>query len=153
MKNVRYMTIVITCLALLGAMQAMAVNYPQMKPARQQTYGQPMHVTTATAPTATFHSTSPIAGTYSGVSTLNANGTVNEDAYGVGRRNVSGPRRSSGGGMGTPDDGPQYSDADNPAQSNPNGSPLGGPVLPLLLLAFAYMCLRPFLKRKRATQS
>ena len=65
------MTIVITCLALLGAMQAMAVNYPQMKPARP-TYGQPMHVTAATAPTATFHSTSPMAGTYSGVSTLNA---------------------------------------------------------------------------------
>ena len=141
MKDVRYMTIVITCLALLGAMQAMAVNYPQMKPARQQMYGQPMHVTTATAPTATFHSTSPMAGTYSGVSTLNANGTVNEEAYGVGRANVSGPRRAGGGGG-----------VDEAAENDNqwNGSPIGSPVLPLLLLACAYMCLRPFLKRKRA---
>ena len=142
MKNVRYMTIVITCLALLGAMQAMAVNYPQMKPARQQMYGQPLYVTTATAPTATFHSTSPMTGTYSGVSTLNANGTVNEEAYGVGRANVSGPRRAGGGGGVD-----QASENDNQW----NGSPLGSPVMPLLLLACAYMCLRPFLKRKRAS--
>ena len=132
------MTIVITCLALLGAMQAMAVNYPQMKPARP-TYGQPMHVTAATAPTATFHSTSPMAGTYSGVSTLNANGTVNEEAYGVGRANVSGPRRAGGGGGVD-----EASENDNQW----NGSPLGSPVLPLLLLAMAF-CGVTYLRRSR----
>ena len=146
MKDMRYMTIVFTCLALLGAMQAMAINYPQMKPA----YGQPVRTGSMAAPVATFHSTSPMTGTvgaYSATPMLNENGTVNEEAYGVGRANVSGPRR----GMGTPDDEntPHYGDE----QNNPNGSPLGSPVLPLLLLAGAYMCLRAFLKRKRATES
>ncbi len=50
-----------------------------------------------------------------------------------------------GGGLVTPD----YGDDDD----RPNGSPVGSPVLPLLLLAGAYMCLRAFLKRKRATES
>lgn len=50
-----------------------------------------------------------------------------------------------GGGLVTPD----WGDDDD----RPNGSPIGDAMLPLMLLACAYMCLRAFLKRKRATQS
>lgn len=142
------MTIVITCLALLGAMQAMAVNYPQMKPARQQMYGQPMHVTTATAPTATFHSTSPMAGTYSGVSTLNANGTVNEEAYGVGRANVSGPRRVGGGASPGGEGGGGLNDQSS-GDERENGTPLGSPVLPLLLMSLAF-CGVVYMRKRKA---
>jgi hypothetical protein len=79
-------------------------------------------------------------------STLNADGTVNEEAYGVGRRNA-GPRKNpaSDSGINPPD---QEDD-----DETENGTPVGDAVLPLMLLACAYMCLRPFLKRKRAAQS
>ena len=63
---------------------------------------------------------------------------------GGGGEGEGGEGGSGSGGIGTPPD-----DDGTP----PNGFPLGDAVLPLLLLACAYMCLRPFLKRKRATES
>lgn len=134
MKEMRYILMVLM-LALIGV-QANAVEYPVYQPSGRQVAGPAF--TPATAPNATFQSTSTMSagsGSSTYCSTLNADGTVNEEAYGVGRRNV-GPRRI--GNPGEDDD-------------TENGSPLGSPVLPLLLLACAYMCLRPFLKRKRAS--
>lgn len=137
MKEMRYILMVLM-LALIGV-QANAVEYPVYKPSGRQVAGPAF--TPATAPNVTFQSTSTMSagsGSSTFCSTLNADGTVNEEAYGVGRRNV-GPRRDPA--------------APNPEVEGEGNVPLGDAVLPLMLLACAYMCLRPFLKRKRATQS
>ena len=140
----RYILMVLM-LALMGV-QANAVEYPVYKPSGRQVAGPAF--TPATAPNATFQSTSTMSagsGSSTFCSTLNADGTVNEEAYGVGRRNV-GPRKTeTNTGIDPPDD-----DDDD---DDENGTPIGDAVLPLMLLACAYMCLRTFLKRKRAMQS
>ena len=121
-------------LALIGV-QANAVEYPVYKPSGRQVAGPAF--TPATAPNSTFQSTSTMSagsGSSTFCSTLNADGTINEEAYGVSRRNVSGPRRNN----------------PNPEIGGEGNVPLGDAVLPLFLLACAYMCLRTFLKRKRA---
>ena len=138
----RYILMVLM-LALIGV-QANAVEYPVYQPSGRQVAGPAF--TPATAPNATFQSTSAMpagSGSSTFCSTLNADGTVNEEAYGVGRRNL-GPRKTESNinNPGDPDD-----------EVDPGNDPLGDAVLPLMLLACAYMCLRPFLKRKRATQS
>ena len=128
-------------LALIGV-QANAVEYPVYQPSGRQVAGPAF--TPATAPNATFQSTSTMSagsGSSTFCSTLNADGTVNEEAYGVGRRNL-GPRKNNGIDPPGENDG-----GDDPIE---NGTPIGDAVLPLMLLACAYMCLRPFLKRKRA---
>ena len=130
----RYILMVLM-LALIGV-QANAVEYPVYKPSGRQVAGPAF--TPATAPNATFQSTSTMSagsGSSTFCSTLNADGTINEEAYGVGRRNL-GPRRDP--------------TAPNPEVEGEGNVPLGSPVLPLLLLACAYMCLRTFLRRKRA---
>ncbi len=152
MKDVRNMILVFTCLALLGAMQANAVNYSQ-QPVKQ-TYGQPMHVTSGTAPSATFHSTSTMikpAGAYSATSTLNANGTVNAGAYGIGSTNVSGPRRV--GGTASPGEGGGSSGNLNDQSGNDpneNGTPIGDALIPLTLLAGAYLIIRAVRRKVRS---
>lgn len=138
----RYILMVLM-LALIGV-QANAVEYPVYQPSGRQVAGPAF--TPATAPHATFQSTSTMSagsGSSTFCSTLNADGTVNEEAYGVGRRNV-GPRKTESNinNPGDPDD-----------NVDPGNDPLGDAVLPLMLLACAYMCLRPFLKKKRATES
>lgn len=142
MKEMRYILMVLM-LALIGV-QANAVEYPVYQPSGRQVAGPAF--TPATAPNSTFQSTSTMSagsGSSTFCSTLNADGTVNEEAYGVGRRNV-GPRKKPESGINTPGD---NDGGDDPIE---NGTPLGDAVLPLMLLACAYMCLRPFLKRKRA---
>ena len=139
----RYILMVLM-LALIGV-QANAVEYPVYKPSGRQVAGPAF--TPATAPNSTFQSTSTMSagsGSSTFCSTLNADGTINEEAYGVGRRNL-GPRKTE---INNPDDPDDEDD-----KEDPGNTPLGDAVLPLLLLACAYMCLRPFLKRKRATQS
>lgn len=95
----------------------------------------------ATAPSATFQSTSSMSSSgssYSATPSFNADGTA---AYEGGSYTsakaplIGGPRK--------------VDDASNPGRP----TPLGDAMLPLTLLACAYMCLRPFLKRKRATES
>lgn len=135
----RYILMVLM-LALIGV-QANAVEYPVYQPSGRQVAGPAF--TPATAPNSTFQSTSTMSagsGSSTFCSTLNADGTVNEEAYGVGRRNL-GPRKTESNinNPGDPDD-----------NVDPGNDPLGDAVLPLMLLACAYMCLRPFLKRKRA---
>ena len=125
----------------------------------------------------TFHSTGSTmmrtGSSYSSSPLLNKNGSAayNGPSYAPSRRYSNGPLRSlidhgggggggeggggdsgepdpgsgsGGGGIGTPPD-----DDGTP----PNGFPLGDAMLPLTLLACAYMCLRAFLKRKRATEN
>lgn len=124
MKEMRYILMVMM-LALIGV-QANAVEYPVYKPSGRQVAGPAF--TPATAPSTTFQSTSAMP-TYTNTSTfcstLNSDGTVNEEAY-TSDRNNSGARKLPG-----------------------NPQPLGDAVLPLMLLACAYMCLRTFLRKKR----
>lgn len=137
MKNLRKM-MVFTCLALLGALQVTAATFKPYKPQQQTKMVRSMYPMATTTPNAAFRSTSVMTGSGSediSTSTLNENGTVNESAYGVGRSNVSGPRR-----VGTPDD--ENIPHSGSEQTNPNGFPLGDAVLPLLLLAGAYLFWR-----------
>lgn len=154
MMNV-YRLAVIGLLVLSGTMQAAAVDY-------KNTYKSPMvgyqsatagiQTTTATAPSASFQSTSamPYATGITTTSTLNADGTVNSEAYGVGRQNVRGSR-------------PRKVDSDNDGYDDETGNPVvdeddddgnvyppvGDAVLPLMLLACAYLMIRAR-KRVRA---
>ena len=135
MKEMRYILMVLM-LALIGV-QSDAINYPVYQPSGRQVAGPAF--TPATAPNATFQSTSAMpagSGSSTFCSTLNADGTVNEEAYGVGSQDAPKIRRVGG----------------TPGQGGIQ-QPLGDAMLPLMLLACAYMCLRAFLKRKRATES
>ncbi len=119
--------------ALTGAAQAGAVEYRNSYQQSTVSY-QPSGfgiATTATAPTATFQSTSAYSGQWeqeAQQSMLNNDGTVNSEVYGIGRKEVSGPRRVTP----NPDVDP----------NDPGNVPLGDAMMPLLLLAFAYICAR-----------
>lgn len=65
---------------------------------------------------------------------LNNDGTVNSEVYGIGRKEVSGPRRVTP----NPDVDP----------NDPGNVPLGDAALPLLLLAMGYMMFRLGSRRK-----
>lgn len=113
-------------------------------PAMAQVFGQQQSQQFgAQAPNAQIQSTSTFSGSgssYSSNPTLNSDGTATfNGAASSSAKLPGGPRRV-------------IEDESDPGPLDP-GSPVGSPVLPLLLLACAYMCLRPFLKRKRATQS
>lgn len=122
---------------LFGAAQARAVEY-------KNSYQRPTvnyqlsaisyqssaisYQQSAAAPCATFRSTSAMpVSVGADTGTLNADGSVNAEAYGVGRANI-GPRRS-GTNPGTP------SDEDEKEEEQ---QPLGDMLLPLALLAMVY---------------
>ncbi len=103
-------------------------------------YSQPAYgiAVTATAPSATFQSTSAFSNQWSQdaqQSMLNADGTVNAEAYGVGSYRPGIRKGGSGSGYnpGTPDD----DDEEEGEQQ-----PLGDAVIPLLLMALAYFAIR-----------
>lgn len=118
-------------LMLSGTAQATAVSYTNSYQPSVASYQlSAVGYQGATAPSATFQSTSAYADQWSQdtqQSMLNADGSVNTGAY-----MTSGPRRAKMGGPGTPG-GP----LDPTTQQ-----PLGDAVLPLLLLAAAYIVLR-----------
>lgn len=130
MKNIVAILIMTLLPALLGAAQAGAVDY---KSTYRGIQSQPVYgiATTATAPTATFQSTSAYSSQWeqeAQQSMLNNDGSVNSGAY-----MTSGPRKAPGGGPGSSPGTPG-------GQLDPNAQqPLGDAVLPLLLLALAYM--------------
>ena len=153
-KNMLRNMMIVVLLALAGAMQATAVNYKNTYRGVQSTqygvqstvgYQQSAAGIQTTAPSATFQSTSSYSGQWNQdaqQSMLNADGTVNADAYGVGRTNV-GPRRSgsgSGYNPGTPDD-----DEEEEGEQQP----LGDALLPLMLLACAYLIVRATRKEEK----
>ena len=136
----RNMITLLSLLVLSSIMQATAVDYKNHY--KSEYRARPAALTDykigATAPAVSFHSTSVYSVQWNETSVtpmLNADGTVNTEAYGVGHTHV-GPRRSgsgSGSNPGTPDD-----DEEDEGEQQP----LGDAVLPLLLLALAYICVR-----------
>jgi hypothetical protein len=139
MNNMLRNSLIVVLLALTGAMQATAVEYKNSYQqsaisGQQSVFGsQP----SATAPRATFQSTSAYSEQWSEQATplLNGDGSVNHEAYMSGS---IGPRRS-GTNPGTPDD------EEDPGEQQP----LGDALLPLMLLACAYLSMRVFLKNAR----
>lgn len=148
MRKVRNLMMVIACMALMGAMQAMAVTYAPAKP-QKKAYGHPVHMV-ATAPATTFQSTSSLQSSgsvYTTTPALNANGTVDEEAYGVG----SGPRRVGGAGsVGGEDDEGTGTGLNQEAHDDnkENGTPIGDAALPLMLMAGAF-ALFVYFRRKQ----
>lgn len=129
MKTTLKYMLIIVLLVLSGTMQATAVNYQNSyRGVYKQEY--PVRSVSATAPTATFQSTSAYSSQWNQdeqQSMLNADGTVNNDAY------MSAlPRNSIRRSPGTPG-----GDLDPNAQQ-----PLGDALLPLMLLACAYLIVR-----------
>lgn len=145
MNRIRVMMMAVL-LVLLGTMQAAAVEYKNsyQRQGIMNSHSQPVSPTRAAMmPNAAFQSTSTMSFTTGTVAenTLNANGTVNAGAYGIGNNNVSGgPRKTSSSGINTP------GDDDN---VEPNGSPIGDAVLPLLFMSLSF-CGYLYLRRKRS---
>ena len=137
MKALRYLLMIV---AVMGAMSvsAQTPRYGNTyKPYEQAKYGTTM---TVQMPEATIGSTSSDYMTTGSTLPLAAvTGTIT--TY----DNPGGPakmRRDVGGGGSTADD----EDPDGPGEP----FPLGDAALPLALLALAYVCVRAFLRRKRA---
>ena len=151
MNRIRVMMMAVL-LVLLGTMQAAAVEYKNsyQRQGIMNSHSQPVSPTRAAMmPNAAFQSTStmPFTTRTEAENTLNANGTVNAGAYGIGKNNVSGgPRRGtkSDNGIDPPDD--ESEDDDE------NGSPIGDAVLPLLLCALAF-CGVVYMRRRRTALS
>lgn len=134
LRNTKLVMILAFLPALLSAAQAQAVDYKN----NYQPSGISIHPSAASGqvatPAATFHSTSAYSGQWeeqgSMTPMLNSDGTVNNEAYGVGARHPGRIRRTEGGGI-TPPDGGDEDDKEN-------GTPLGDALVPLMLLLCAY---------------
>lgn len=130
MNNIRVMMMAV--LLALGAMQATAVTYKNSyRPSNQQqtSVNQNMSATQVVLPT----SVATQFNSDNGVNILNADGTVNEEAYGIGKSNAPGPRRNP----------------TNPVVDEENSNtPIGDGLLPLLLCALAYMGVTAIRRRK-----
>lgn len=132
LRNTKLVVILAFLPALLSAAQAQAVDYKN----NYQPSGISIHPSAASgqvaAPAASFHSTSAYSGQWeeqgSMTPMLNSDGTVNNEAYGVGARHPGRIRRTEGGDINNPGD----PDAD------PGNVPLGDGWLPLMLLLCAY---------------
>lgn len=133
----KVMNILIAGMLLIGAVEAQAVDYKSTYQGQDRSI-QPVEyqvATTATGPTATFQSTSGLAGSGSAYS---ANPTIGADGAAVysaadegGTTRHPGQIRKIGG-------------------QTIQGDPLGDAAMPLMLLVLAYLSLRVILNRKRA---
>ena len=131
------MNSLIVGLLLIGAVETQAVEYKTTYKgsdhAIQQTEYKVANSATTT-PSASFQSTSAMPVASMGASTLNADGTVNAEAYGIGQEETpakapSGPRKVGGG--------------------QTLEGPVGDVVLPLLFMSFAFGMFVYF-RRKRS---
>lgn len=132
-------------LLLLGAMQMMAVDYKSTYRGVQK---QPVYgiTPTATAPSATFQSTSSYSGqwTTNQYSMLNSDGSVNGEAY-----MTSGPNRAKAGGPGGGATGPGTpTDPLDPTTQQP----LGDGLWILLFLICAYTIYNKVLRSGKNTK-
>lgn len=141
----RYIVCIIVVLIACVA-QVNAVNYKGTYRGRSQ---QPAYMAPATVPVVTFQSTSSMPVMMSTESILNADGTVNAGAYGVGQSYSSGRpghiRKADSDGDGFDDDtGLPVESIDNPTidPNDPGNVPLGDGLWVLLLLAGAYVVVR-----------
>ena len=149
LRNTKLVMILAFLPALLSAAQVQAVDYKSTYKRTQ--YEQPRQyveykvATTATAPAVGFQSTSVYSGQFGTEDQpmLNSDGTVNNEAYGVGARHPGRILRTEGGGI-TPPDG----DDDDEKE---NGTPLGDVVWPLMLLLCAYAGYKKVRARKTQT--
>ena len=153
LRNTKLVMILAFLPALLSAAQAQAVTYQtKYKNAYQGAYVQtPGNASATTAsPSVGFQSTSAFSDQFGNgeQSMLNSDGTVNDEAYGVGSRHPGSIRRADNNGDG-------YDDVTglpvNPIvdPNDPGNVPLGDALLPLMLIACAYAGVRSF-RRKRA---
>ena len=124
LRNTKLVMILAFLPALLSAAQAQAVDY-QTKYKGTMYNVQSTASYGASAPTMGFRSTSVYSSQFSNgeQSMLNADGTVNDEAYGVGQSNASGRPG-------------QIRRINNPEDDEEN--PLGDVVWPLMLLLCAY---------------
>ena len=120
---------------LFGTAQAGAVTYGNVQKDQAQSTMYPVQ---GTMPQVGFQSTSAYSEQWSEQATplLNGDGSVNQEAYMSGS---IGPRKNTTGNPGTPDD-----DEENEGEQQP----LGDALLPLTLLACAYLSMRVFLKKR-----
>ncbi len=136
MRNTKLVMILAFLPALLSAAQAQAVDY---KSTYKGSRIQPTIsvATTATAPTVGFQSTSPYSTTFDTEQQpmLNADGTVNGDAY-----MSSLPGRSIRRAPGTPTD---------TEQEEGEQQPLGDGLMALMLCACAYLVVRATRKEEK----
>ena len=147
LRNTKLVMILAFLPALLSAAQAQAVDYKSTY--KGVRYEQPRQTkeykvaATATAPAATFQSTSAYSGQWapqeSTTPMLNSDGTVNDGAYMGSPKRPGSIRRTEINNPGDPDE-----------NEDDGNTPLGDVFWPLMLLALAYLSLRVFLKRKRA---
>ena len=135
------MNSLIVGLLLIGAVETQAVEYRTTYKgsdhAIQQTEYQ-VAASATTASSASFQSTSAMPVASMGASTLNADGTVNAEAYGIGQEETpakapNGPRKVGGG-------------------QTIDGNPLGDALLPLLLMSLAFGMFVYF-RRKQTLKS
>lgn len=123
--------------ALMGAWQTQAVTYKNMyRGVSHQMSGYSGQVS---VPTVSFQSTSAYSGNWSQpeVSTINADGTVNEGAY-MAQHKAPGMRKDA---IGNPDE----EDEDD----KPN--PIGDAVIPLMLIACAYAIYMVYRRKRTKT--
>ena len=141
MRNTKLVMILAFLPALLSAAQAQAVDYKSTY--KGVRYEQPYQhaeykvAATATAPTMGFQSTSAYSSQLSTEEQpmLNSDGTVNDEAYGVGQSNASGRPG-------------QIRRINNPEDTEEN--PLGDVVWPLMLLVCAYAGYKKARARSRS---
>ena len=142
-KVMGYRLWVMGVLVLLSIGQANAVDYQNRYKGQNAGVQSTAFQSMAMAPTAGFQSTSAYSRQWNGESTtpmLNSDGSVNAEAYMGGPDNAPGMRKAPGGGPGTPG-----GDLDPNAQQ-----PIGDALLPLLLMAVAFVLARS--RRIRAKQ-
>ena len=142
---------IVVLLALTGVMQAIAVDYKNTHRGVQSTVSyQPSVISgqssaisgQVVAPSIGFQSTSAYSGQWNQdaqQSMLNADGTVNAEAYGVGRQHAPGLRKDPTGNPGTPGD----DDEEEGEQQ-----PLGDVLWPLMLMAMLYAGARALRARR-----
>lgn len=153
MKRNIFAIVVMAILLALGG-TAQAVSYNGTYRGRSQ---QPAYMAPATVPVVTFQSTSAMPVMMSTETLLNADGTVNAGAYGVGQSYSSGRpghiRKVVDNDHDGFDDetGLAIENIDNPTinPNDPGNVPLGDGLWVLLLLAGAYILART-LRTKRA---
>lgn len=137
------MNSLIVGLLLIGAVETQAVEYRTTYKGSDHAIQQTEHKvanSATTAPSAGFQSTSAMPVASMGASTLNADGTVNAEAYGIGQEETpakapSGPNKAKQGqGWAI------------------EGEPLGDAVLPLLFMSLAFGMFIYF-RRKQTLKS
>lgn len=138
---------------LIGTTQVSAITYAPLRTPHvsqqavqqpiQQSIQQPTQSFGATAPQVTFQSTGTMQmGTGAVVSPLNANGTVNVGAYGIGSYSPSRPRRIDANEDGYDDDTGQPVNPVVDEDDDEGNTPLGDALIPLLLMAAGYAFCR-----------